>query len=380
MGSAFSASVVVVGGGPVGLLLGCRLADQGIRCGVLERRAEPSRRTRAIGVHPPALERFAELGLADQLIACGCRVRIGRVCRGARELGRLRLDRAPGPFNFVLTAPQYEIERILREHLQQQGADLWRPGVEVTEITQADEAVQVRGTSAGAPVEWRAAFVVGCDGKDSLVRNAAGLGWSGGAYADTFVMGDFSDATGWGDEARIIFAPDGFVESFPLPGRVRRWVASFPHAGEAPAPELFREHVRQRAATDPGAAVSDLTAFGVQHFLADSFTAGRIALAGDAAHVMSPIGGQGMNVGWLDAWDLAAALSEALAGGAADGAALRRYGEHARRRAARALRRAGINLAIGRSGWGGLRDAVVAVALHLPGQSAWARYFTMRGL
>jgi len=327
-------------------------------------------------VHPPSLERFAELGLADQLIACGCRVRIGRVCRGARELGRLHLDRAPGPFNFVLTVPQYEIERVLREYLHQRGADLWRPGVEVAEITRADEAMQVRGTCAGAPVEWRAAFVVGCDGRDSVVRNAAGLGWRGGAYADTFVMGDFDDATGWGDEARIIFAPDGFVESFPLPGRVRRWVASFPHAGEPPAPELFRAHVRQRVATDPGAAVSDLTAFGVQHFLADSFTAGRIALAGDAAHVMSPIGGQGMNVGWLDAWDLAAALSEELRGGAA----LQRYGERARRRAARALRRAGVNLAIGRSGWGGLRDAVVALALHLPGQAAWARYFTMRGL
>lgn len=372
--------VVVVGGGPVGLLLGCRLAQLGIRCAVLERRLEPSARTRAIGVHPPSLERLAILGLADTLVARGCRVARGRVFRGGRALGCLYLDRAPGPFNYVLTVPQFETESVLRDHLQRHAPDAWRPGIDVRAVVEDGGALLVQGRQADRPVEWRAALVVGCDGKDSLLRASARIDWRGASYPDAFVMGDFADGPPWGDEARIVFHADGFVESFPLPGSLRRWVARWPAAGAAPGTDEFARAVARWTGAAPGRPVSSLTAFGAQRYLAATFAAGRILLAGDAAHVMSPIGGQGMNVGWLDAWDAAEAIHRALRDPAACSSVLAGYSGRARRRAARALRRAGCNLAIGRRPWSGLRDVLVAMALRGPGHAAWARYFTMRGL
>jgi 2-polyprenyl-6-methoxyphenol hydroxylase-like FAD-dependent oxidoreductase len=377
---AAQVDVLVVGGGPVGLFLGCRLAQLGVRFAVLERRPEPSTRTRAIGVHPPSLERLAALGLADHLVARGCRVARGRVYSGTRALGCLHLDRAPGPFNYVLTVPQFETEAVLRDQLQRQARDAWRPGAEVRSVVDEGDTLLVRGMQSGDPAEWRAALVVGCDGKDSLVRSAARIEWRGAPYAAAFVMGDFADGPAWGEEARIVFHARGFVESFPLPGSLRRWVAHWPTAGEVPGPDEFEHAVAQWTGVAPGRAVSRLTAFGVQHYLAAPFAAGRTLLAGDAAHVMSPIGGQGMNVGWMDAWDAAEAIRRVLRDPSARSTILAAYSRQSLRRAARAIRRAGRNLAIGLRPLGGLRDALVALALRGPGQAPWARYFTMRGL
>jgi 2-polyprenyl-6-methoxyphenol hydroxylase-like FAD-dependent oxidoreductase len=356
----------VVGAGPVGLFLGCCLQAQGLSFVLLERRAAPSRHTRAIGVHPPALELLDRLGLAQPLVRSGTRIRRGAVHSGSKRLGCADFSRGPGPFGFVLAVPQYETERILLDALPSGAV---RRGVECVGLDDRGDSIRVTAHGAQGELRWNARHVVGCDGGDSSVRKLLGIRFAGGDYPGRFAMGDFGDTTNWGDEARILLDGQGFMESFPLPGDRRRWVL---YGGETD-PTSFRAEVERRCGIDPGSPIAPLTDFVAQHFLAQSFARGRVALAGDAAHVMSPIGGQGLNVGWFDAWDLAQAFA-----GDQD---LESYARRARERAERAIRRGAQNLAIGKGGrapW--LRTALVFAGLHAPIQPWLVRRITLRGI
>ena len=357
--------VLVVGAGPVGLLLGSCLQRLGLSVVILEQRSEPLGRTRAIGVLPPAIELCQRLGLAQELIGAGVRIRRGAVYAGARRLGELDFERGPTAFGFVLSLPQRTTERILCAALP--AAALQR-GCEVVDLREEHDGLLVRTQGEQGERSWRARWLAGCDGARSSIRSALGSSFEGGDYPDAFAMGEFADRTGWGDEARIFFDARGFVESFPLPGGVRRWVL------HAPGPGSFAEQIEERTGAHPGEALEAPAPFVAQHALASVFARGRIALAGDAAHLMSPIGGQGMNVGWADAWDLAHSFAAArdLSG----------YAVRARRRASIAIRRASQNLAIGRGlGAPRLRTALVSAALRLrPAQPWLVRRFTLAGV
>jgi 2-polyprenyl-6-methoxyphenol hydroxylase-like FAD-dependent oxidoreductase len=362
--------VVIVGAGPVGLFLGCCLRQRGISVAILERRYEPSRQTRAIGVHPPALELLDLAGLAEKFIARGVRVRVGAAYCGIRRLGEVDFSRGPGPFKFVLSVPQRATERVLLEALP---ASAVHRGIEVTGLTDDGHSVRIASRGAGGETEWRARFVAGCDGIQSKVRSCTGGSFEGGDYPDHFTMGDFEDETGWGDEARIFLDPRGFIESFPLPEKIRRWVLHTGKSSVVPGAKEFSAEMERRCGVKIKATDEALSGFGVRHFLASDFARGRVALAGDAAHVMSPMGGQGMNVGWMDAWDLAEAISQSRS--------LADYSKKARSRADVAIRRAELNLAIGRGfGVPRLRTALVAAALRLPIQPWIVNRFTMRGI
>lgn len=372
--------VAIVGAGPVGLFLAARLHQLGWSCVILERRTAPSMQTRAIGIHPPSLELLDTMGLADELVRRGLCVRMGRAYTRGRCLGTLRFYTCPPPFNFVLTVPQYETEALLHRHVVANLPSCLRAGAEVVGVAEDAAGVTIRYRADGERV-LRASFLVGCDGKDSVVRRLAGLAFEGRPYGDSFVMGDFADRTPYAEEARIFMDERGFIESFPLPGRLRRWVVRTSAFTPEPVEADFRATVRERTGQDlAGCLASPLIPFGVQRFVAERFAKGRVLLAGDAAHVMSPIGGQGMNAGWMDAWDAADALHRILAGRASHEDELRAYDGRARHRAKSAIRRAQRNMAIGRTHAFGLRSALVAAALHLPIQRTLARYFTMRGL
>ncbi|MEJ2665751.1 MAG: NAD(P)/FAD-dependent oxidoreductase [Deinococcales bacterium] len=379
--------VAIVGGGPVGLLLACLLAGAGVTVTVLERRAAPSRRSRSIGIHPPALEVLARADLAPAFLERGVRVVRGHAYAGRRYLGTLSFAACPPPYRFVLTLPQSDGERLLEARLGTVAPGALRRGVTVAAVHAGNGSVGL-ALAGGGTLE--AALVVACDGHDSAVRRALAIPTRSRAHADRFVMGDFPDGTALGADAAIYLTEAGVVESFPLPGGRRRWVAAAAPGGGGDAPPAtlaawVRERLGERLDVD---GCDMISAFGVRTLLARRLAAGRVVLAGDAAHVMPPFGGQGMNLGWLDAAALYAAITAARGGedlSRVPSWELQRLlaGYESARLAAAyaAARRAEFNLALGRATrLAALRAGVVAAGLRSPLAGAFARRFSMRGL
>ncbi|HEY3450652.1 MAG TPA: NAD(P)/FAD-dependent oxidoreductase [Myxococcales bacterium] len=379
--------VAIIGGGPVGLFLGLQLRAAGVECLVLERRCDSHAHSRAIGIHPPALELLQGLGVAESLLARGRQVRRGHAFLGSTLAGTLSFERCPPPFRFVLSIPQEVTERVLEERLRVLGPDALHRGWEVLAVENgAPGGVELLVERVGGERgRVRADLAVGCDGRDSLVRRGAGIPFAGDSYDDPFVMGDFEDTTAFGDDAALFLHPDGVLESFPLPGGRRRWVARVTRLVDGDLRTQLASLVAERAEHP---ALLDAACFMTSHFRAQRFLAktlvhGRLALAGDAAHVVSPIGGQGMNLGWLNAALLGRTLISLLkAPGGIDLRALSAaYSAPARRRARRVARRAAFNTLMA-SRWRHPtpRDALVRLLLRTPLRELAARVFTMRGL
>ena len=253
------------------------------------------------------------------------------------------------------------------------------------EAASPDGELQRRELQRGE-LRFAAPLVIAADGVRSAARALRGVPLRARDYPDSYFMGDFADATGFGPDAALFLAGAGIVESFPLPGQRRRWVARLGR-GELAAVRQggdalwLMDCVRARTGLeiDPGSN-SMLSSFGVRTRLARRMVAGRMALIGDAAHEVSPIGGQGMNLGLLDAAALAPIVTAAVRG--QDVAARLRTFERDRMRAAvKAVRQAEINMALGRP----LADSLLAVrnqaiggVAAVPAVNAWiARRFTM---
>ncbi len=374
--------VVIVGGGPVGLFLGCCLAKAGIEFKVLERRLQPVRHSRALGIHPPALEALATVGVAEEMTARGVEIRRGYAFAGTRPLGRLSFDHCPGPYRFVLALPQFETEGVLERRLCALAPGSLLRGASVTTLLETDTGLEVAYQTETSRGHLEAAFVVGCDGKDSAVRSWSNIRFVGQPYPDTYLMGDFKDTTVFGADACIYLTDDGLVESFPLPSGQRRWVAKTATYCKNASPEalssLLENRVGQRL---PAETNTMLSAFGVQHYRAQSMAQNRVLLAGDAGHVLSPIGGQGMNLGWLDAYAAARALTLILREGRDRREVLAAYSRDRLRAARNAALRAEVNMRLGRkTSLAPLKNALVQGALHSPLERVLARLFTMRWL
>jgi 2-polyprenyl-6-methoxyphenol hydroxylase-like FAD-dependent oxidoreductase len=370
-------SPVIVGGGPVGLFLALALLRRGVVPHVLEPRAAARPGSRSIGIHPPSLELLDELGIIDAFLERGIQVRSGVAMTPNGELGRISFDECPGPYRFVLTLPQEETEGILREELERRA-----PGAliraELACIRQNHDHVVIRAkTTDGGVVLIPAPVVVGCDGKHSATRRSAGIGFSGAPYAGRYMMADFPDDTSFGTTAAITLAKDGLLESFPLPGGSRRWVARVD--GEGTVAELVSAvWARTGVRLDPRKA-SFASSFVAERYLAEELTKDRIVLAGDAAHVISPIGGQGMNLGWLGARSIATVIADSPPERLVE--ALAADGERRKREARAAARRAEVNMWLGKPRLSTrVRDGLVKVMLKAPYSAVFARAFTMRHL
>lgn len=378
--------VVIIGGGPVGMFLGACLIHRGIRCRVLERRDAPADHSRAIGVHPVSLELFSQIGLADDFVRAGVAVRRGHAFGGdGRPLGTLAFDSCPPPYRYVLTVPQSRTESLLDQHLRGLDAQALQRGVEVTRVEDLGDICRVTYGMGDAERTISAAYVVGCDGKGSLVRQTMGVAFEGGHYPDTYLMGDFNDQSRIGGDAAIFLHQDGVIESFPLAQGIRRWVVRTPVRIDSECHDQLRaplvDFVRRRTGHDLTASPHQmLSAFGVEHYVARHFAQGRLLLAGDAAHVTSPIGGQGMSLGWRDGWRAAALMERVLAEPGRAEQQLRDYSRAGRRAARRGIRHAEMYMRIGRErrAWR-LRDRVFALALRTRLRLAMANMFTMRG-
>lgn len=382
---------VIVGGGPVGLYLGCLLAIKGRTFVILEARSSPVEHSRSIGIHPPLLESMAGIGLADRLIDDAVKIRRGHGYWNGRHIGTLDFSHLPGRYRFVLSLPQTVTERHLEVRLEELAPGALMRGVRVTSVAEEGDQVRVHAERAGETLCWTARIAAGCDGKNSIVREEAECRFAGGAYPDRYVMGDFAESTSLGTNAALCLGDHGLVESFPLPSGERRWVVKRTDARKLVVAEahLIADAVLERTGwrVDPESA-SMTSAFGVERFEARPMAAGRIFLAGDAAHVISPIGGQGMNLGWLDADALAQSLDALMSGPEDIGVIAASYALRRARTAGRARRRAEFNMRMGRARKAGPGGAVVsalkAVTARLilvPGiRAACARQFTMHGL
>ncbi len=338
--------VAIVGAGPIGLLLGCLLAQRGIDVVVLERRTGPEPRDRAIGIHPAGLAALDAAGIGDEVRREASAIRLGIASCEGRSLGRLAFD----DDRQVRSLPQARTEAILEARLTALAPSALRRGIGVTAIRddgdEVEVEVEVDAIEGTSPAAFRVRCLVGADGLRSSVRDGVGE-WRAIGGAGEYAMADERGSTLDGDTARLHLEPGGVIESFPLPGRGRRWVIRL----DARPPELGIGGFAALVATRTGASLDRAglpqpSLFTARQHLAEPMALGRIALAGDAAHEISPIGGQGMNVGWLDAVELDRAIAGAL-GDAGTRGPFRRYARSRRAAARRAMRRAAFNMAMG---------------------------------
>jgi 2-polyprenyl-6-methoxyphenol hydroxylase-like FAD-dependent oxidoreductase len=374
--------VVVVGGGPVGLYLAALLLQQGVTVRVLEQNAEPNIHSRAIGIHPPALEALDSIGVASTLASEGVQIRRGVAIAGGLKVAAMSFRDVSGRYPFILSLPQARTEAVLERRVRElDGGSLLR-GAAVTGLHDDGGKVAVDVVTGDGESRIHASLAVAADGVRSTVRPLLGIPARLKEYPDTYLMGDFADSTAFGPDAALFLERPGIVESFPLPGGVRRWVARLPEAApEVPTAGSLTRIVRERTGIDIDAGTNSmLSSFGVRSRLAQRMIHGRTAIIGDAAHEISPIGGQGMNLGWLDAAALAPLILSSLAH-FPRGGELRIFQRERMRAAAKAARQAEINMALGRplpTPLWRVRNRVIGCAAGVPAiSSSVASRFTM---
>ncbi|TYC97886.1 FAD-dependent monooxygenase [Arthrobacter echini] len=375
--------VIVVGGGPVGLYTGLLLRRAGLDAVVLERRPERGTHSRAIGIHPPALRALDAVGIADELRERGVLIRDGVARSSGRHVGTISFSALPGAEQYVLAVPQAVTEEILERRLEREFPGTLRRDVSLLTTHDAGDRILAVTRSQGEDAVLDARLIVAADGARSSVRDNAGIRARPRRYPDCYVMGDFRDDTADGDDAVLYLETGGIVESFPLPGGLRRWVVRVGSPVEQPSVDRLAALIRDRTGVAVDQATNSMiSAFEVRSRLAERFVAGRTVLVGDAAHEISPIGGQGMNLGWLDAARLVPIIVASLRDGQDVAAQLAGYEKDRRAEATLARRKAHLNMALGRPLPVPLmrgRNAVLSALIRNPTvHGGVARAFTMQ--
>lgn len=315
--------VVIAGGGPVGMWLAAELRRGGVRPAVLEKRASRPPQSKAMTIYPRTLEQFAMRGIADRWIAEGTPVPTSHF---AILTSRLELDWLDTAFPYTLFLPQRRTEELIAAHLTELGVPVLR-GHTVTGLRQDPGGVTLDVDTPEGHAEFRAAYAVGCDGASSAARAAAGIEWAGEPPSWTSIMGDVELADPPPGRAATLARPGGSI--FMVDIRDGRWrVATIDHAtlDDPPGkPVTFadlRDSVLRLAGTDFGMRETEgtwLSRVDNETRHAAAYRSGRVLLAGDAAHIHFPAGGQGLNLGLQDATNLAWKLAATVRGWAPPG-------------------------------------------------------------
>ena len=315
--------VLVVGAGPTGLALATALAVRGARVSIIDRQAEGANTSRAAVVHARTLEALEQIGVAERLNARGIKCATFSIRDRDNTLLAVDFSHLPTRYPYTLMISQATTESILLERLKEAGAGVLRPCV-LANLYQDRSGVDAMLEDGR---RLRARYLVGADGMHSKVRELADIGFSGKSYAQSFLLADVRLTGGVPrDQVVLYFSPDGLVVVAPLPDGVHRVVATVDQAPESPTAADVQALLDSRGPAQNRAMVQSVvwgSRFRVHHRMAERYRAGRILLAGDAAHVHSPAGGQGMNTGIQDGMALAGALVSALESN--DASALDRY-------------------------------------------------------
>lgn len=310
--------VLIVGAGPSGLALAAELQRQRVDCLTIDRQPAGANTSRACVVHARTLEMLQPLGLSAPLIKLGIEVPIFRIRERDRALLTIDFSTIASAFAFTLMIPQDRVERCLLENLLGHGGHVERP-CEFLHLSARDSHVEAE-VRAGATTETiRAKWLVGCDGMHSAVREEAQIAFTGAAYEEDFVLGDVR--MDWPlppNEVTLFYSPDGFMVVAPLPAGWFRIVGMVDAAPADPPQEILQSLLDQRGPSDVRGKIREVgwkSRFHIHHRVAQTPRHHRILLCGDAAHVHSPAGGQGMNTGIQDSISLAGPLCAVLRGG-----------------------------------------------------------------
>lgn len=321
--SEVDADVLVIGAGPTGLMLANQLGRRGIRTTIVDRHAGPVRETRALGVQARTLEIYAHLGIVDEALALGKRGTGGNLWANGRRMARVPLSDAGRdltPYPYILILGQDDNERLLGARLADwQLAVQW--STELTALTQHDDhVVATLRTPTGATRPFTARWIAGCDGARSSVRTLCGIDFPGAPYEHVFFVADtIVTGTMVPDEVNVYLWRDGFHLFFPMRGTDHWRLVGILPRGMRERRDVAFDDVLPSLRTEAGDALhfrecTWFSTYRIHHRSAARFRAGRAFVLGDAAHIHSPVGAQGMNTGLQDAYNLAWKLALVLQG------------------------------------------------------------------
>jgi 2-polyprenyl-6-methoxyphenol hydroxylase-like FAD-dependent oxidoreductase len=315
--------VLVVGAGPTGLMLANQLVRRGVRVLIIDRHAGPALQTRALGVQARTLEIYAKLGIADLALELGKRGTGADIWAQGRRMARVPLSevgRDETPYPFILVLGQDDNERIMGDKLRELGVSVqWN--TELVGLAQeADEVTATLKQPDGTSRQIRAAWVGGCDGAHSAVRELCGITFPGAPYEHVFFVAD-TEVTGSmvPDEVNVYLWQEGFHLLFPMRGKDHWRIVGILPRGLRDSHDVTIESVIPSLRNEAGAGLSIrsctwFSTYRIHHRAASRFRDGRCFLLGDAAHIHSPAGAQGMNTGLQDAYNLAWKLALVVKG------------------------------------------------------------------
>lgn len=318
--------VLIVGAGPTGLVLALWLSKLGIRVRILDKTSAPGTTSRALAVQARTLELYRQLDLSDAVVRNGHRVGAANFWVKGEPVARLPLTRIGEgltPYAFLEIFPQDEHERLLIERLEKFGVEVER-NTELESFEDTGDGISIRlRLPDGQQEVCQACYLAGCDGARSIVRKTLDTGFPGGTYQQIFYVADVQ-ARGptFNGELHVDLDEADFLAVFPLAGEGRARLIGTVRDERADRVETLRfEDVSSRAIEHMKVQIDQVNWFStyrVHHRVADHFRSGRAFLLGDAAHVHSPAGGQGMNTGIGDAINLAWKLAAVLSGKSAE--------------------------------------------------------------
>ena len=312
--------VLIVGAGPTGLVLAIWLAKAGVPFRLIEHHSGPGEASRAMAVQARTLEFYHQLGFADAVIAGGFQISRIHLRNDTGEIATIPLrdvGKGESPYPFALIYPQDDHERLLGDYLRSLGHDVeWN--TELTGFMQSADGITANLRKNDVEESWTGSYVAGCDGAHSTVRHVLGVGFPGAAYDQLFYVADAEAEGDWSNEDFTVYlAEKTFCLAFPVRKKgMFRFIGQVPQALRG-RDDIGFEDLRPGIEKVTGTRVTHVNWFStyrVHHRVAEHFHQGRVFLAGDAGHVHSPAGGQGMNTGIGDAVNLAWKLAAVVQG------------------------------------------------------------------